>query len=245
MNLSDINTKLSTESGADTNTYPNTERVIDINNAGLKLQSMILDSQDEADFDDVNHGDFPILTVPLTTNQSVSIPQSERVISIKKLSVTYNGVDFYEAKPIDSGEVDGVLQVPSTATVAMTSIDSNFSRTAPRYDWKYGSLFVYPRASTSDVVAGAAGIIEWNRDVYQFTSSELGAGALVPGIDSAFHPYLFLEPAFNWCSAKGKSDRLPSLKARMDDIEFRLRKQYGKKQRDRRMSIGAMIKNYR
>lgn len=245
MNLGNINTKLTTESGADTNTYPNTERIIDINNAGLKLQSMILDSQDESDFDDVNHGDFPILTVPLTTNQSLKIPQSEYVVSIKKLVVSYNGVDFYEAKPIDSGEVDGVIQVPSSATTAMASIDSKFSKTAPRYDWKYGALFLYPRASSADVAAGAVALVEWNREVYQFSSAELATGTLIPGIDSAFHPYLFLEPAFNWCSAKGKTDRLPSLKARMDDIEARLRKQYGKKQKDRRMSLLAQYKNYK
>jgi hypothetical protein len=245
MNLGNINTKLTTESGADTNTYPNAERVIDINNAGLKLQTMILDSQDESDFDDVNHGDFPILTVPLTTAQSVSIPQSEYVVSIKKMSVTYDGVNYYEAKPIDSGEVEGVLQVPSSATTAMTAIDAQYSKTAPRYDWKYGSLFVYPRASSADVSAGASAIVEWNREVYQFSSAELSTGTLVPGIDSAFHPYLFLEPAFNWCSAKGKTDRLPSLKARMDDIEARLRKQYGKKQKDRRMFFQALRKNYK
>ncbi len=246
MTLSDINTKITQETGADTssNGYPSATRVIDINSWQHIVHSMILDSQDESDFDDTSNTNFPIKYLAMIAGQrDYSIPYTDKIVELKRVDVTYDGVNFVRALPIDSGEiVDGIGL--STSTTQEGTTDGQFSTAQPRYDYKYGSIFIYPRATTAQVAAGATLKYEGSREMTEFTTSDLSTGTAVPRIDSAFHPFYYLGPSYDYCI----SNNLPQvkgLKVRLDDLEARLRRQYGKKVKDRDMQVVAAVQNYK
>lgn len=241
MTIAEILTKCRQRTNTDTNSYTNATFLIDVNVALQKVASMIHDAQDESDFDDLNYTDYPSLTTPMTTNRDYSIPQTEGVISVKKVSVSYDGTTWYDARPIDSSEV---ATAPTSATTAQTTIDAKFAKDEPRYDVKYNSVFLYPKPVQADVDASGSVYIEWTRDAQPFTSGEITTGTKIPGIDTAFHPLLFLIPAYDYCMSKGKP-QTPALLEEMNDYEARLRRQYGKKVKDRKGSLVAEIVNYK
>lgn len=202
---------------------------------------MILDSQDEVDFDDARYTDYPSVTVPMTTNRDYAFGQTitntagltYSVLKIKDVSVSYDGVNFYKAFPLDINELTVGNAPTMTASTQNTTIDANFSRTAPRYDMKNNSFNIYPMAQTADVTAGAKMVIEWYRTPVEFTLAELTAGVVIPGFDPSFHMMLAYGAAYEFCASKGlpQADRLYR---EYQDYEVRLRKQYSSKQVDRK-----------
>ena len=216
----------------DSTSYPDAELAIDLNVWYHKIATMILDSQDESDFDDPNHGDYPNLTFALVTAQrDYTIAVAEKVLKIKRLDVTYDGVNYYRAEPIDTGDMEGGL---GNDTVT----DSRFSKTSPRYDYSYGSLFLYPRASAADVTAGAQGIVEWQRQIKDITSSDISTGTMVPGIDDPWHAMLAYGAAFEYALKHGH-EKKDDFAAMLVDFEARLKSHYSRKQLDRRYQFSA------
>lgn len=234
------------ETGADTtsNGYPSATRLIDINSWQHIVHSMILDSQDESDFDDSSNTTYPIKYVAMVAGQrDFPIPYTDKIVEMKRVDITYDGVNYVRATPIDSGEiVDGTGL--STSTTQETTTDGQFSTAQPRYDYKYGALFVYPRATTAQVAAGATIKYEGSREMTEFTTSDLSTGTAVPRFDSAFHPFLYLGPSYDY----GIINNLPQtkgIKVRLDDLEARLRRQYGKKVKDRDTQVKGTVQNYK
>ena len=243
MTLSDIQTKIYNLTGTDSTSYANANMLIDINLWYQRIVSMILDAQDEEDFDDARQADYPISTFALTTNRDYYIGQTYNMLKIKDVSVTYDGVNYYRALPIDDTEnAWGVA--PASATAANTAIDANFNVTAPRYDMKYGGIWLYPAATQAQVNAGAQMIVEWYRSPVEFTSSDLTTGTAIPGFDISFHAMLAYGPAYEYAQTK----QLPQtsvLEQQLQDLELRLRKQYGSKQLDRKLRLTMDFDNYR
>ncbi len=239
--IGDINQKISNLTTTDTNQYVNSDRLIDLNYWYNKIVGMILDSQDEVDFDDARYTDYPGVTVPLTTNRDYSFGQTQTnvagltysILKIKDVSIGYDGVNFYKAYPMDVNEFNLPTAPVNTPSIENTTIDGFFSRTAPRYDTKNNSISIYPVAQAADVTAGGQMMVEWYRSPVQFTSAELTAGTVSPGIDPEFHMMLAYGPAYEFCEAKGlpQTDRL---RKELEDMEMRLRKQYSTKQMDRK-----------
>jgi hypothetical protein len=205
---------------------------------------MIMDSQDESDFDDQRNTDYPIKYLSMVAGQrDYSIPVSEHVLSIKRVDVTYDGVNFYRAEPIDSGElVDGMGRMADSTQE--TNNDALFSKTAPRYDVKYNSVFIYPRADATDVANSAKLKIEWSREATEFTTAEFNAGTVIPGFDSAFHPMLALGPSYDYCLANALP-QAKALDAQLKELEIRLRRQYGQKQKDRDYQLVPAYNNFK
>lgn len=246
MILSEINTKITMETGADTTTngYPSASRVIDINSWQHIVHSMILDSQDESDFDDSSNTTYPIKYVSMIAGQrDYSIPYTDKIVELKRVDVSYDGVNFFRATPIDSGEIVDGLGLSGSTTQEGTT-DGQFSTAEPRYDYKYGSLFVYPRANTAQVAAGAVIKYEGTREMTEFTSGDLSTGTATPRFDSAFHPFLYLGPSYDYCIVNNLP-QTKGIKARLDDLEVRLRRQYGKKVKDRDVQVRGAVQNYK
>lgn len=239
--LADINTKVTELIGVDTNTYPNANRLINLNLWFQKIVGMILDAQDETDYDDPNKTDYPIYTFSLVAGQrDYSIGQTYGILKIKDISVAYDGVNYFRATPMDLSDNDFIGNAPSSATTQNTVIDSNFPKTMPAYDYKFGSIWTYPMATATDVANGATAIVEFFRTPTDFTSSDLTTGTLVPGIDSTFHLMLAYGVAYEYAQAK-QLPQVQGIAAVLADYENRLRKQYSSKQLDRKY---AMIPEY-
>lgn len=243
MTLNDINTKITSLTGADTNQYPNSQRVVDMNIWLQKIAGMIYDSQDETDYDDPRYTDIPVLTVPLTTDRRYNINQTENVLSIKDLSVTYDGTNYYRATPIDQGDIT-FGNATSTATTQNATIDAYFSRTSPRYDIKYNLLFLYPSATSTDVANGGQLLIEWDRTPVEFTEADLSSTSIIPGIDLTFQAMLAYGPALEYCLPR-QLPQTNNIKTMLDDYELRLRKQYSSKQKDRKHQFKSDYQNYK
>lgn len=243
MTLSDIATKARSLTGTDSTTYTNANLLIDINLWQHKIVTMIMGSQDESDFDDNRNTTFPNKTTPMVSGQrDYGIPVSEKVIAIKRVDITYDGVNWVKAEPIDSSEIP--FGIGTAGSTQETTLDGKFSKSAPRYDSKNNSVLIYPRANDADVTAGAKIRIEWSREMNEITLSELTTGTVVPGFDSAFHPMLAYGPAFEYSSSKllpQKND----IFAVLQDYEVRLIKAYGSKQKDRDYQLKASTQNYK
>ena len=207
-----------------------------INSRYQQVVTTILQSQDEWDWDDINHTDYPIVTTPLVADQrDYSLTAAEKVLKIKRVDVCYSGTSStcYKAEPIDSGEM-------ATGLGYDAETDGRFSKTAPRYDLQYNSIFLYPRANAADVTNGGVLRVEWTREIDEFTDSDT---TQEPGIDEAFHPMLSIGASLDWAIAKG-DDRKADLQALYNDYEARLVRYYGDKQEDRRYAMVSDFINY-
>lgn len=217
--------------------------LIDINLWNQKVTTMILDAQDEINFDDANQTSYPIFKVPLTANRDVQIPTAIKMLQIKTISICYDGVNIYRGDPMDIGETNFPV-VDSTNAAANAKVDSNMSRTSPRYDIKFGSIWLYPMATATDVAANGYMMFECFRSPVDFSSGDLSGGILTPGFDGPFHPMLAYGPAMEYAAAR----QLPQLKViaeELQDFEQRLRNLYSNKILDRRYMLSADYQSYK
>lgn len=205
---------------------------------------MILDSQDETDFDDQRATDYPIYTFPLSTNRDYSLGQTYNLLKIKDLSVSYDGVKYNRATPIDLTQRDYIGNAPASDTTQNATIDAYFSKNAPSYDYKFNSIFLYPLASTADVSAGAAAIIEFFRSPTEFTLSDLTTGTLSPGFDISFHMMLAYGMAFEYAQSN-QHPSAASIYRELQTYEERLRRQYSSKQLDRKYQLQGVDERYK
>ena len=244
--LSDINQKISNLTTTDTVQYLNSDRLIDINLWQQKIVGMIMDSEDESYFDDARFVAYPKITVPLTVNRDYSIGQTiseptgsltYSCLKVKSVSVSYDGVKYYRATPMDLAETN-LPENPAGATQADTSLDAYFSKTAPKYSFKNNALMIYPKAAQADVDAGGKIIMELERGAADFTLTDLTTGTPIPGFDVTFHMMLAYGPAYEYCQSKGMP-QAKSIYGELQVYEDRLRKQYSSKQLDRHYSLQA------
>lgn len=205
----------------------------DVNESKFYIESMIINSQDEFDYDDSNHTDFPIVTTPLTTSRDYRLNASERILKLKRLDVTYDGTNYYRATPIDSSEIQIGLGND-------THVDSNFSIQSPRYDVKYGSWFLYPKATQAQVDAGAQALIEWTREGVEFATDGTD-DTVEPGFERAFHSLISKMVALEWLLINKNKER-----TLIQKLEDKLQKQMdlftihiGNKQNDRNIAFGT------
>ena len=244
MTIGDIAIKARNLVNKDSNSYTNANLLIDINIWYQKAAMIIIGAEDEADFDDGrNTTTFPMKTTLLVANQrDYSIPVSEKMLKLKRCDVLWDGTNAYRASPIDSGEFIEGRGTGSDST-AETTLDAKFSKTSPRYDIAYNSVFLYPRPNATDVANGGKIRFEWVRQVTEFTSSDLTTGTVVPGFDDPFHHLLAYGPAFEFAQSKGLP-QTESLKREIAEITELMKKHYGWKQQDRDYQVNAGIVNY-
>lgn len=233
MTLADINALITLKSNADTNAFPNATRLILLNAWYQKIASMILDSQDDWDWDDTNRNTEAIVTKSMVANQNyVSLAVSDAIIKVKRVEVTYDGSTWHEAGRFDIGQTGWPTDT--------TSVNQDFSTDQPYYDQRGLYVYLYP-IPTSNVTNGVK--IWVSREPTEFTSSDLTTGTAKPGFDTAFHPMMALGPAFEWTEAKGMP-RAASVGAELADYEARLRRQYSTKNVDNGVALTAAYKNY-
>jgi len=231
MNLGEIATKGRDLVKANATSYPNDKVLVNLNLWLDKITTMILDSQDESDYDDSRYSDFPIKFTNLVENQpAYEFPS--RMLAVKRLETKLDGTNWRKAEPLDINEIGGSTD---TATIA-----DNFFTDKPYYDAQYGFIFLYP-IPQQDVDSGMK--IWVSRSVRPYTSAELSTGTVEPGFDREFTPIL----AYGIAYEKAVEDQLPvqeTLKRQLDEYEQRLRRHYGSKQKDRNYSLTSAYVDY-
>lgn len=233
MTLGDLATQARFLTNTDTTSYPDANLLFNINVWYQKIVSMILESQDESDFDDARNTTYPIKTTPLVSGQrDYSIPVSEKVLKIKRIDISYDGTNYYRATPVDDGAV--VYDMGANASIT----DNNFVKQAPYYDIKYNSVFIYPAPTSADTSGFVR--IEWERNITPFVvgdyTSVLTDSTVIPGYDDPFHPMLAEGAALEHSIAR-QLPQYQQLQSSITDWEIRLRQHYGKKELDREYAL--------
>lgn len=223
MILSDVNEKLTRLTGANTTRYTNAQRAVDLTLAQDKVVTMILDSQDDSDYDDPNHGSFPILRTPTVANQrDYTFAVADGVVQYKEVQITYDGTNWVQCTRLDQS-----LQPFPTGND--TFIDQQYSAANPVYDVEGLSILIYPRPTTSSGYVQ----VRVSRDVTPITSAELVTGTKTIGIDRAFHYLVVLLAAQQWYMEQNiAGNKLQRVIGEIQDYELRLRRQYSRKQID-------------
>lgn len=204
-----------------------------INEAVYDLQTEILQSQDGFDFDDPNFTDYPIGTFALTTNRDYSFPASLNFLKLKRLDVTYDGVTWVRATPIDSADIEALGNA--------THEDANFSTTEPKYDPKANGFWLYPRATSAQVSAGASARIEFVREWDEFTSTDT---TQEPPIARPFHDLVCIRASMKWAVMKD-SDKYATLEREYQKALPSFKAFYGKKNGDEQLVFTPQIPSYR
>lgn len=234
MTLSDITNMITFYTGVGTTEYSNANRVININRWIQKITTMILSSQDGWDYDDINIGDYPILTSSLVANQQdYTLPASEKILQIKRVEISYDGTNWRRAFPMDINE-----RQKQTDT---TSISNDFSTSEPYYDIQYNAIFLYPIPTS----AVSGGLKLWvSREHTTFTASDLTTGTAEPGFDEPFHEMVAIGASFEYAVAKNQANS-NNLKALLTESEIRLKQYYGKKEKERHPIMKGSPVNYK
>lgn len=248
MTIGDIATKARDLVNTNATDYPDANLLIDLNLWYQKISNWIFESQDDSDFDDFNNPQYPIFTAPMVANQrDYPITTSLRINQIKRIDITYDGQNYYRALPFDIAMEKKGMGPLTGATYQDTTIDGRYVKQSPRYDIKYGSLFIYPRATDSDVANGAKIVAEFARAVCPFSltntdtpattgktyvgASTLAAGTAEPGFDISIHPLLAYGPAMEFAE-KLNAPQLGIIRERIAEYKEELKKFYGQKDGD-------------
>ncbi len=230
MTIGNISSLITFLTNADTTAYTNANRLLNINDHLNRIQTTILRSQDEWDFDDKNNTDLPILTADIVANQQYyTLPTG--MIDMKRLEMSFDGVTFYKAMPLDINERQ-----------TDTSNLSDFSQNQPYYDMVSSDTFTLYPIPTANVTGGLK--IWVSRTPVEFTSAELTTGTKEPGFESLFHQMLAYGSAMDFCMARGLP-QYSTIKSAYDEMSQSLSNHYGDKQEDRLMSIRSNPVNYK
>lgn len=168
-----------------------------VNEALYEIIIEVMRSQDSFDWDDVNYAsDYPIGKASLVADQrDYTLPASLGFLTLKRLDVTWDGTNWYQASPIDSSEMRFGLG-------NNTLEDGYYDLTKPRYDAKSDGFWLYPAASQAQVDAGAKFRIEYTREFDEFTSSDT---TQEPPLDRPFHDLVAIGASLKWAVMKDQT----------------------------------------
>lgn len=206
----------------------------DINETQYELMTEIMKSQDTFEWDDPNRVDYPIATTPLVADQRDYQFDSISFLKLRRVDVTYDGSNYYRATPFDSSSY---LQGFGNDT----DVDANFDKTSPKYDPKAFGLWLYPRASATDVASGAKLRIEFTRAFDEFATTDT---TQEPPIDRPFHDLIAIGASYKWAATKGNRNRDELLAMYKEGIE-NLKRYYNNRNEDMMMILNPQIDDYR
>ena len=228
MTIKNIDERITFLTGLGTDIYLPAERLLSINKYYDQLHSIILESQDEWDFDDSNSTDLPIANTDLLANIGIyHLP--ETLYRLNKVEINY-GSGFIKANPIDLNETG----LSESEVLSRATSDNPFYRIFGQ------TIKLYP-TPTSEVTDGLQ--LYYDREVAEFTSAEVATGTKKPGLDRLWHDYIALGASVD-AGLKYSLTNLTSLETKLQDMENRIRKYYGQKVVDRKYKITNLIEDY-
>ena len=228
MTISQIGARISFLTGLGTDIYLPEDRLISINTNYDKLHSIILESQDEWDFDDSNALDLPIATTDIEASKGIyALPDT--LYKLNKVEINY-GAGFIKANPLDLNETG----LSETEVLSRATSDNPYYRIFGR------TIKVYP-TPTAKVDDGLQ--LYYDREVAEFTSAEVTTGTKKPGLDRLWHDYIAIGASLDG-AIKFNLNNQVSLTNKLTDLEARIRKYYGDKNVDRKYKISGVIEDY-
>ena len=252
MNISDIAIKARALVNTDATQYPDANLLIDLNKWYQEVGTIILESQDDVDFDDMNNTKYPIYSVDLSTNRDMQVPQSLNLLALKRIDIAYDGVNYYRAQAFDNASEQRGMGPLTGDAVMDAQMNSRYVKQSPRFDYKFNGLFFYPQPNAEDVAAGGKALIEFYRTVCPLSltdsdtpagtgklyvgASTLAAGTAIPGFETPFHPFLALGAAYEYAMTMNLP-QMKAIQAELQKYEQRIRTYYGNKDKDMKLQF--------
>ena len=228
MTILDLNSRITFLTGLGTSEYLPADRLISVNTNYDKLHSIILDSQDEWDFDDSNYADLPIATTDLVASTGkYGLPAT--IYRMNKVEINY-GAGMVKANPLDLNET----------LLSDSELLERITVSNPKYRVFNGTIQMYP-TPTADVTGGLQ--LYFDREVNLFTSAEVTTGTKEPGLDRLWHDYIAIGASFDG-AVKFTLNNTATLKTMLDEMESRIRKYYGQRTTDRKFRLTGYIEDY-
>lgn len=205
--------------------YPEADKVADINIALDKAFDIIFKSDGTWQFDDSNHTDYPIITTNLISGQrDYSFTADENgnlILDIYKVMVADQSGIYHEIYPVDVQSQQGLESF----------YDGHNTTGSPfRYDKTANGIFL-------DVIPNynyTGGIkIYINREGSYFTTSDTTKKA---GFAGLFHEYLALRPSYMYSYRNNKSN-VNAIQSEMLRMEEEIGNYYSKRTKDERQQI--------
>lgn len=228
MTITDIINRIKFYTSLDDNIYPDADKLLSINKWYDNLHSIILESQDEWDFDDSNALDLPIAYTDLVASQNTYL-LPETLYKLNKVEINY-GSGFVKANPIDLNETG----LSDDELEARATVSSPYYRTFGRTI----QIYPTPTASTDDGLQ-----VYYDRQVELFDIDDITTGTKEPGFDRNWHDYIAIGASLD-AGIKFNLINKADLKVLLDDMEGRIKRFYGTRQKDRQMNFRNYIEDY-
>lgn len=193
----------------------------------------IMKSQDNFDWDDPTRTDFAVATTPLVALQRDYQFDNLSFLKIKRMDITWDNVNWYRATSFDSTTHEDGLGND-------TITDTRFQLTEPKYDPKAFGFWLYPRATASQVSAGAKARIEFTRAFDPFTYDDT---TKEPPIVSTFHELIAIGAALKYVLIKDEA-KAGNLSALYEKGLARIREFYGRRDEDAQLIFNPLIPNF-
>jgi len=210
-----------------------------INNWYNYIQTIIMQAQDDWNFDDQNiTTSYPIAVRNMVANQpdylfstalwGLLAPEGASNISnaaitplkILRVEATYDGTNWFKAEPFTVFERGKASDT--------TSINADFNTSQPFYEITFSALKLYPVPTTS-IGVGAQIKVFFVRNMNNFSNTDT---TKVPGFDVIFHPILAIGATYEF-SLSNDLSRADRIKIMLDEGLERLRQHFGTKNRER------------
>ena len=213
--------------GANYGTITNNSNLLNtftaLSNRALDSVSIIaMGADDRWQFDDTNHTDYPIATTNLVTDQR------DYVLSVSHLRITR-----VEIKD-DQGNWT-ILTPFDLADIGIARDEfMNTSATPMYYDKLGNSLFLYPAPNYSQ---SASLRVYFQREPSYFLSTDTTKS---PGFASIFHRLVPLNACLDYATANNLTDKITVLNTKIKEQEEEIKKFFGRRNRDERLTMRAV-----
>ena len=235
MKLSDISQRITFYSGQDTNNFPDADRLMAFNIAMDEIETLILRSQDDWEFDDFNQSGDPVFTFDTVANQQaypIAIIDAN-IVQIKRVEITYDGNLWNKATEMGFEEYTNALDT--------TSVGNYFTQQEPKYALIGNNIWFFP-IPTAAIVKGVRVIV--GRLQVPITSVHWTTGSVVPGINRDFHDAIAKKVAYDFCFVKSLNNA-STLKLEWEADKQKIADWYAHRAKDKKYQLRGRITNYR
>lgn len=188
-------------------------------NIGLdRFMSLALQANDDWQFDDINHNDYPIGTKNLVSGQQdYTFP--DEILDITRVEIKNSDGIWIVLDPIDQNDISVGLE------------EYNKTDAVPKaYDKLGNSMFLYP-APNYNSTDGLKVVYKRNAKRLLDTDTTLEVG-----IPTIFHGYLAYMAALPFAISKGLNT-VNQLQARIDKFERDIQDHFATRQKDKKMIL--------